>query len=115
MKQLEPADLSMRRIRGLTSAWEAEKGAFIWQADDRPRWRYDLEGLAGPLAEVSRAQGMLLGRLADVGVALRDQATPATLTENVVKTIEIEGEVLSAASVGSSIARRGPELGCELL
>ncbi len=85
---------------------------FIWQADDWPRWRFDLETLAGPLAEVSRAQGMLLGRLADVGVALRDQATLATLTEDVVKTSEIEGEVLSLASVRSSIARRlGVEIG----
>jgi len=40
---------------------------YIWQADDWPRWRYDVSALAGPLTEVSRAQGLLLGRLADVG------------------------------------------------
>ena len=79
---------------------------YIWQADDWPQWRYDLSALAGPLTEVSRAQGLLLGRLADLGMALRDQASLAALTEDVVKTSEIEGEVLSVPSVRSSIARR---------
>ena len=46
---------------------------YIWQADDWPNWRYDLSALTGPLTEVSRAQGVLLGRLADVGIALRDR------------------------------------------
>ena len=85
---------------------------YIWQADDWPEWRYDLAALAGPLAEVSRAQGLLLGRLADIGIGLRDQASLDTLTEEVVKTSAIEGERLDVASVRSSIARRlGVEIG----
>lgn len=85
---------------------------YIWQKGDWPHWRYDLQALAGPLAEVSRAQGMLLGRLADVGLALRDQASLAALTEDVLKTSAIEGEVLDALSVRSSIARRlGVDIG----
>jgi Fic family protein len=64
----------------------------IWQAPEWPAWRYDLAALAGPLAEVSRAQGVLIGRLADVGAALRDLASLAVLTEDVVKSSEIEGE-----------------------
>jgi Fic family protein len=79
---------------------------YIWQAADWPNWRYDLPALTRPLIEVSRAQGVLLGRLADVGLALRAQASLAALTEEVVKTSEIEGEVLNAESVRSSIARR---------
>ena len=79
---------------------------YIWQADDWPGWRYDLARLSGPLVEVSRAQGVLTGRLADVGLPLRDQATLAALTDDVVKTSEIEGKVLDVASVRSSIARR---------
>jgi len=59
---------------------------YIWQADDWPKWRFDLAALARPMAEVSRAQGLLMGRLADVGMALRDQASLAALTEDVVKT-----------------------------
>jgi Fic family protein len=85
---------------------------YIWQAADWPAWRYDLAKLAEPLAEVSRAQGVLMGRLADVGTALRDQASLAALTDDVVKTNEIEGEQLNVESVRSSIARRlGVDMG----
>ncbi|MFT3760082.1 Fic family protein [Thauera sp.] len=85
---------------------------YIWQSADWPQLRYDLPPLAQALAEVSRAQGMLLGRLADVGLTLRDQASLAALTDDVVKTSEIEGELLDVASVRSSIARRlGMDIG----
>lgn len=85
---------------------------YIWKAPDWPNWRYDLAALAQPMAEVSRAQGWLLGRLADVGMALRDQASLSALTEDVLKTSEIEGEHLNVASVRSSIARRlGVDIG----
>lgn len=85
---------------------------YIWQASDWPNWRFDLAGLAGPMADVSRAQGLLMGRLADVGMTLRDQASLSALTEDVVKTNEIEGEQLNVASVRSSIARRlGVDIG----
>ena len=85
---------------------------YIWQDCDWPNWRFDLAALAGPMAEVSRAQGLLMGRLADVGMALRNQASLAALTEDVVKTSEIEGEQLNVDSVRSSIARRlGVDIG----
>jgi len=85
---------------------------YVWQAPDWPSWRYDLANLAIPLAEVSRAQGLLLGRLSDVGLDLRAQASLSALTEDVVKTSEIEGEQLNVASVRSSIARRlGVDIG----
>lgn len=85
---------------------------YIWQSADWPHWHYDLAALAGPLAEVSRAQGLLLGRLADVGLGLRDQASLAALTDDVIKTSEIEGERLNVESVRSSIARRlGVDIG----
>ena len=85
---------------------------YIWQANDWPNWRFDLAALVGPMADVSRAQGLLLGRLADVGMALRDQASLGALTEDVVKTSEIEGEQLDVESVRSSIARRlGVDIG----
>ncbi len=53
-----------------------------------------------------------MGRLADVGMALRDQASLSALTEDVIKTSEIEGEQLNALSVRASIARRlGVDIG----
>jgi Fic family protein len=85
---------------------------YIWQADDWPRWHYNLAALVQPLADVSRAQGLLMGRLADIGMALRDQASLSALTEDVIKTSEIEGEQLNVDSVRSSIARRlGVDIG----
>lgn len=85
---------------------------YLWQTDDWPSWRYDLAALAQSLAEVSRAQGLLMGRLVDVGMAQRDQASLSTLTEDVIKTSEIEGEQLDVESVRSSIARRlGVDIG----
>jgi len=84
----------------------------VWQSNDWPNWRFDLAALAGPMAQVSRAQGLLMGRLADVGMALRDEASLAALTQDVVKTSEIEGEQLNVESVRSSIARRmGVDIG----
>jgi Fic family protein len=79
---------------------------YIWQSSEWPDWRYDLAALAQSLADASRAQGLLMGRLADVGMALRDQASLSALTEDVIKTSEIEGEQLDVESVRSSIARR---------
>ncbi len=85
---------------------------YIWQVSDWPSWRYDLAALAQSLADVSRAQGLLMGRLADVGMALRDQASLSALTEDVIKTSEIEGEQFNVESVRSSIARRlGVDIG----
>jgi Fic family protein len=85
---------------------------YVWQSSDWAQWRYDAAALSKALAQVSRAQGVLLGRLADVGLELRDQASLAALTEDVVKTSEIEGESLNVASVRSSIARRlGMDIG----
>jgi Fic family protein len=85
---------------------------YVWQAPDWPNWCYNLTTLATPLAQVSHAQGLLLGRLNDIGLGLRDQASLAALTDDVIKTSEIEGEYLNVASVRSSIARRlGVDIG----
>ncbi|MGA9918922.1 MAG: Fic family protein [Paraburkholderia sp.] len=85
---------------------------YIWESPEWPAWRYDLSRLAVPLAEVSRAQGLLFGRLADVGLTLRSEASLVALTDDVVKTSEIEGEQLNVASVRSSIARKlGVDIG----
>lgn len=87
-------------------------GEYIWQSPHWPDWCYDLAALADPLAAVSHAQGLLLGRLMDVGMALRDEASLAALTEDVVQTSAIEGETLNVASVRSSVARRlGVDIG----
>jgi Fic family protein len=85
---------------------------YIWQNHDWPRLHYDLAVLAGPLAALRRAQGHLLGRMSDISVTLRSQAQLRALTEDVLKTSEIEGEQLNADAVRSSVARRlGVDIG----
>ncbi|MFA7536901.1 MAG: Fic family protein [Desulfuromonadales bacterium] len=79
---------------------------FIWERVDWPDWSYDLENLAGPLGKVRHHQGRFLGRMESLGFKLRDEALLTTLTQDVVKSSEIEGEHLNAAQVRSSIARR---------
>ncbi len=79
---------------------------YIWQQADWPAWRYDASALAESLAKVSRNQGLLLGRMADAGLLLRDHATLLALSEEVLKTSAIEGEHFQPESVRSSIARR---------
>ena len=85
---------------------------YIWQLPDWPGFSYDVATLALPLAEVYRAQGQLVGRMADLGLAQREHATLQTLTQEVIKTSEIEGEMFSLDAVRSSVARRlGMDIG----
>lgn len=85
---------------------------YIWQRPDWPHWRFDALGLAEQLAQVHRAQGHLMGRMTELGMAQREQATLQVLTQEVIKTSEIEGERLNLEAVRSSIARRlGVDIG----
>ena len=85
---------------------------YIWQQPDWPHWRYDVHRLVGLLGQAHQAQGQLHGRMQNLGFGLREQATLRVLTEDVLKTSEIEGEHLNAEAVRSSIARRlGVDIG----
>ena len=79
---------------------------YIWQLPEWPNLTYDAAALAAPLAQVHRAQGQLMGRMAELGLDQREQATLQVLTQEVIKTSEIEGEHLNLDAVRSSIARR---------
>ena len=59
-----------------------------------------------PLAAVRHQQGRLIGRMESLGFDLRQEAVLWTLTGDVVKTNEFEGEKLDAEQVRSSIGRR---------
>jgi Fic family protein len=80
--------------------------AYIWEIEDWPKLHWDVHALAAPLARTSREQGRLLGRMEHLGFELRGEAHLRTLTEDVVKSSEIEGEKLPPDQVRSSIARR---------
>ena len=85
---------------------------YIWQQPDWPQWAYDRDRLLPLLAPLHRLQGHLQGRMHDLGLDLRDQATLRVLTEDVLKTSEIEGEKLNRDAIRSSLARRlGVDIG----
>jgi len=68
--------------------------------------------LAKRLAAVRHQQGRLIGRMEGLGFTLRAEATLQTRTEEVLKSSEIEGEVLDRDQVRSSVARRlGMDIG----
>ena len=79
---------------------------YIHERPDWPRLHWRQEELVETLAAVRHQQGRLIGRLEALGFDLRQEAVLATLTEDVVKTSDIEGERLDARQVRSSIARR---------
>ncbi|MEQ1789189.1 MAG: Fic family protein [Rickettsiales bacterium] len=79
---------------------------YIHERKDWPEFTWDNAALAGQLADVRHLQGRLLGRMEALGFLLREEATLETLTQDVLKTSEIEGEKLDLQQVRSSIARR---------
>ncbi len=79
---------------------------YIWQCRGWPKYRWDVDALLVPLASARLKQGRLLGTMVRLGFDLKREAQLASLTENVIKSSEIEGEVLEGAAVRSSIARR---------
>ena len=76
-----------------------------------PNFRWENEKIILSLSEVRHKQGRLLGRLEGLGFRLREEATLETLTQDVIKSSEIEGEKLPVDQVRSSIAKR---LGIEI-
>ena len=83
-----------------------EYPAYIWRRPEWPQFQQDTARLAKHLAHTRHIQGKLLGRMTAMGFEMRSQATLRTLTEDVVKTNEIEGEILAPDQVRSSIANR---------
>ena len=79
---------------------------YIHERNEWPRFNWDQAKLAGLLAEVRHRQGRMLGRMEGLGFRLRGEATLTTLTQDVMKTSEIEGEKLDPEQVRSSIAKR---------
>ena len=85
---------------------------YIHDLEEWPGFRWSHEKIADQLAAVSRHQGRLIGRMEGLGFQLRAEAVLASLTEEVIKSSEIEGEALDKEQVRSSIARRlGMDIG----
>src|ERR1700730_8815586 len=79
---------------------------YIHELQDWPRFDWNRERLAEPLAALRHQQGKLIGHMEALGFNLRQEAVLETLTADVLKSSEIEGEKLDIEQVRSSIARR---------
>jgi Fic family protein len=79
---------------------------YIHESTDWPHFRWNDQPLATALAAVRHKQGRLIGRMEALGFELRAEANLQSLTEEVVKSSEIEGLLLDPEQVRSSLARR---------
>jgi Fic family protein len=80
--------------------------SFIHELDGWPQLHWSHEQVAAPLAAARHEQGRLIGQLEALGFKVREDAVLRALTDEVVKSGEIEGEKLEADQVRSSLARR---------
>ena len=85
--------------------------AFLHQQDYWPEFTWNSNEFLSLLSEARNLQGRLFGKMETLGFALRNEAFLDTLTLDVIKSSEIEGEILNPGQVRSSIARR---LGMEI-
>ena len=80
--------------------------SYIHQSPDWPQFKWNQQVLGDSLATIRHRQGRLVGRLEALGFSIREEAVLETLTLDVVKSSEIEGEILNAEQVRSSLARK---------
>jgi Fic family protein len=79
---------------------------WIHEHQNWTNFTWDAEALSPKLADIRHRQGRLLGRMEGLGFELKREASLTTLTNDVVKSSAIEGEMLNPEEVRSSIARR---------
>ncbi|HAA00933.1 MAG TPA: Fic family protein [Flavobacteriales bacterium] len=82
------------------------KSRYIYDLKQWPDFNWRTEEIVSLLSEVRYLQGRILGRMDALGFDLRNEAAFDTMTLDVIKTSEIEGEILDRDQVRSSLARR---------
>ena len=84
----------------------AENEPRLWRRTKYwPIFTWDSRHLVPVLSTARYDQGLLLGKMRDLGYHLQNEATLIALTEEAVKSLAIEGEELNPESVRSSLAR----------
>lgn len=86
-------------------------GFYIHNKDNWPDFTWRSKEVLNKLSEARNLQGRLIGKMESIGFDLKNEALLETLTLDVLKSTEIEGEILNPDQVRSSIARR---LGMEI-
>ncbi len=81
-------------------------GRYIHERKEWPNFYWNSQELIPLIGQVRNLQGKLIGKMESVGLDLRSEANLETVTVEIVKSSEIEGEVLNIEQVRSSLARR---------
>jgi Fic family protein len=84
---------------------------YLYQQPDWPNFTWDNNAIITLLAQVRHLQGKVIGKMESLGFELRSEAVLEILTLDVLKSTEIEGQILNPEQVRSSIARH---LGMEI-
>ena len=84
---------------------------YIHEKQAWPNFTWNPEAISAKLGAVRHRQGRILGQMQGLGFRLQEETVLKTLTMDVLKSSEIEGELLNPEQVRSSIARR---LGIEI-
>lgn len=79
---------------------------YLYDQHDWPKFRWDANALLPLLAKVRHKQGMLTGKMSGLGFQLQNEAYLESLSQDVIKSSEIEGKFLDVDQVRSSIARK---------
>lgn len=77
---------------------------YIYQYSKWPEFVWDDNTVNVTLGKVRLLQGKILGKMESVGFSIREETLLSSLTADVVKSSEIEGEILDYKQVWSSIA-----------
>lgn len=79
---------------------------YIYQRKNWPQFGWDKDSLIKLLTTVSHRQGRLIGRMESLGFSLQSEASLLSMTLEILKSNEIEGQILNPDQVRSSIARK---------
>jgi Fic family protein len=103
----------LRRLKDIITAYFAEiRKMYIYQHSQWPLFTWDSDVLSSLLARVRHKQGLLLGQMRSLGFSIQAETSFYILTQDIVKSSEIEGEHLDISQVRSSLAQRlGVDIG----
>jgi len=79
---------------------------YIYQYSNWPNFTWNEKEILALLGKVRHLQGKIFGQISTLGFSLKEETMLSTLTLDVLKSSEIEGEILNYDQVRSSIARK---------
>ncbi len=82
------------------------KPLYIHDLPQWPTFGWRTDAFLNLLLQVRHLQGRVMGKIEGLGFEMKNEASLDTITLDVLKSSEIEGEILNVEQVRSSIARR---------